>query len=723
MPKRFGVGSRLDQSKVSRAKRKSRTTSAACAAAPRPPSMIEALEDRVLLSHTWVVATSGRDTNAGSLSSPFRTIQRAAAIANTGDTVMIRGGTYRETVHPSHNGVTFENYGNESVTVSGANPLGGFSGYSGSIYHASMPWTLGEGNDQVFVNGQMINEARYPNSSLDVSHPTLAHIQRYAGGTIYDSSLNQPNGYWVGATIHLTPGQAWVAYDGTVTSSGPGWVHVSLPRLSSWEIPTAGNSYYLTNSFKALNAPGEWYRTSNGQLYVWTPNSNNPNSDDIEVKQRQYAFDLSGHSGTTISGINIFAATIKTDWSSTNTTINHINAEYLSQFEPGSNGWSVPSTSGIGLNGSGSVLENSTIAYSAGDGVYVGRANTRVSNNIIHDVDYGGSDGAPVRITAAGGVTIDHNTIYNAGRSGINQHAAAANITYNTIHDVMLQTTDGGGIYTVSLNGAGSVMADNTIYNIHAGGYGAAGIFLDNNSSHFVVHDNTTYNVDVALKMNYSSFNETIYNNRLGATQYSLERSGYGYNWAGSVLQSNVFYRPIQLGTGVAMRSNVETSGSPVPSVPTGANLPPGPIFNPPPLDTTPAPAPTPAPATSFNATSIIQAESFTAAHGAQRVGNGTGDFNNGDWVEYKGVNFGAGVTTMQASVAVIGAYANQKVQIRLDGPTGQIVGTLIPRATGGWFDYTVQTTSIAKVSGIHDLYLVAAGSVGVANIDYFKFL
>ena len=732
MPERFAVGSNLGLPSRGRKKRSNRTAFAASAAAPRPPS-IEMLEDRLMMSRTWVVATTGNDAGAGTLGSPFRSIQRAANVANTGDTVLVRGGVYHETVHPLHNGVTFQNYGGESVTVSGADRVSGFSGYSGPIYKASMPWSLGAGNDQVFVDGHMINEARFPNTSLDVSHPALAHIQRYAGGTIYDSSLNQPAGFWNGATIHVTPGQGWVAYTGTVTSSGPGWIHVALPALGRSEQPVAGNAYYLTGTFRALDAAGEWYRANTGLLYVRTPSSDNPNNHDIEAKHRLYAFDLSGHSGTTIRGINIFAATVKTDWSSTNTTLDHINAQYLSQYTYSGNGWSVPSTSGIMLCGSGSILENSTIAYSAGDGVYVGRANVRVTNNIIHDIDYSATDAAPVRIIAGGNIMVDHNTIYNAGRSGVTHRVSGVRILYNTIHDVMLQNTDGGATYTVRTNGAGSEIAYNTIYNIHAGGYGGAGIFLDNDSSHYSVHDNTTFNVDIALKLNYTSFYESIYNNRLGATLYSLERSGYGFNWAGSVFSNNVFYRPIQLGTGAALRANVTTAGSPIPSVPAGANLPPGPVYNPPPITPTtnptpapppaPAPAPTPTPAPVPNNNGIIQAENFSATKGAARVTNGVGQLDNGDWVEYKGLNFRTGVSRFQAAVAVLGAYANQKIELRIDGPNGQLIGVLTPRATAGWFSYNVQTINVARVTGVHDLYLVGVGRYAIGNIDYFKFL
>ena len=92
-----------------------------------PLRQVEPLEDRVLLSSTWFVSPSGNDSSTGTLANPFRTIQRAASQASTGDTVDIRGGTYRETVRPAYSGVTFENYNGETVTVSGADVVSGFS--------------------------------------------------------------------------------------------------------------------------------------------------------------------------------------------------------------------------------------------------------------------------------------------------------------------------------------------------------------------------------------------------------------------------------------------------------------------------------------------------------------------------------------------------------------------------------------------------------------------
>ena len=52
--------------------------------------------------NTYYVATNGDDNNTGSISSPFRTIQKAANVAQAGDTVLVRAGIYRETVIPAN---------------------------------------------------------------------------------------------------------------------------------------------------------------------------------------------------------------------------------------------------------------------------------------------------------------------------------------------------------------------------------------------------------------------------------------------------------------------------------------------------------------------------------------------------------------------------------------------------------------------------------------------
>ena len=45
----------------------------------------------------FYVASTGNDSNSGSIEQPFATVQRAQNAASLGDTVCIRGGTYRMT--------------------------------------------------------------------------------------------------------------------------------------------------------------------------------------------------------------------------------------------------------------------------------------------------------------------------------------------------------------------------------------------------------------------------------------------------------------------------------------------------------------------------------------------------------------------------------------------------------------------------------------------------
>ncbi len=123
-------------------------------------------------------------------------------------------------------------------------------------------------------------------------------------------------------------------------------------------------------------------------------------------------------------------------------------------------------------------------------------------------------------------------------------------------------------------------------------------------------------------------------------------------------------------------------------------------------------------------ATTGIEAESYDTAQGVAREGtNAVGSLDNGDFLQYQKVNFGNGVSTFEALVAVDPAYAGQKIEIRLDSATGPKVGELTVKSTGGWTKYEKQSTPIQTISGIRDLYLVARGTYGVANIDKFKFI
>jgi len=73
----------------------------------------------------FYVAVSGSDANPGSLTSPWRTIRKAANTLAAGDTVYIRKGTYRERVIPKNSGtdagraIRYSAYPGETATIDG----------------------------------------------------------------------------------------------------------------------------------------------------------------------------------------------------------------------------------------------------------------------------------------------------------------------------------------------------------------------------------------------------------------------------------------------------------------------------------------------------------------------------------------------------------------------------------------------------------------------------
>ena len=498
--------------------------------------MLEALERRLFLSHAWFVSPLGNDSYPGTIVQPFKTISHAAALAQPGDTVYLRGGTYHETVKPTHSGysgepITYAAYADEQVTIDGADPIAGWNRYgtSGHIYWTQQNWDLGAGKNQLFVDGVAMNEAQWPNTAVGAVAPATSQVQsvytsaignawQYSDtATITDSSLPGGPGYWNGATIHIGMGQGWVVQTGTVLSSGYHTLTFAYQHQTSYETPAVGNHFYLTGLFKGLDGAGEWYRDpATGRLYLWTRSGDNPASHVVEAKHRQYAFDLSGLAYINVLNIRIVASSIDTNFASNHINLTGISASYVSQQSLFPIGWvdNSPGT-GIIVQGYDNVLQNSTITYSSGNGVFLGGTNNTVQNCTIAYTDRAGVDQSGITVVGTQNRILS-NVIHDTGRDGIrNSDATRLIIEYNTIYNIANQTTDAGAIYDFGTNSLGTVIAYNTIYRISAGGYGAAAIYLDNGSQNYVVHNNNISNCQLTIKPNPPNYNDNIYNNTI----------------------------------------------------------------------------------------------------------------------------------------------------------------------------------------------------------------
>jgi hypothetical protein len=334
-----------------------------------------------------------------------------------------------------------------------------------------------------------------------------------------------------------------------------------------------------------LDAPSEWHYDSGTQtLYLQTPNSASPSTHaSVEVKQRNYAFDLGGRSYIQIKGFHLFAASIWTDSASTNNVIDGISAQYVSHYmdiaDDSASGpyGSHKADTGIILDGSNNTLKNSTIAYSAGNGIaQIGLHNT-ITNNLIHDTDYSGTYDAPIAFTGAESyVTATYNTIYNTGRDGMTGGHHDNTIAYNNVYNFGMLNQDLGGYYTASSDGTSTghqTSIDHNWMHDNKSGVAGVGIYLDDGTKNFLIHHNVSWNNGVGIKLNgdttsYSSQGNLVYNNTLGTGQQkSIGSFRVTNSSTGTVIKNNIFRGPTdqdQILGGAVWGSNLPASTDPL---------------------------------------------------------------------------------------------------------------------------------------------------------------
>lgn len=107
------------------------------------------------------VATSGSDSSGnGSINAPYATVAKAYSVATSGDTIVVRGGIYREgnlTITTSKP-IKLIAYPNEAPTFNGAQPLNGGWSVEGSLsYHTYTPRPVTDGSGISFTTGQNLN--------------------------------------------------------------------------------------------------------------------------------------------------------------------------------------------------------------------------------------------------------------------------------------------------------------------------------------------------------------------------------------------------------------------------------------------------------------------------------------------------------------------------------------------------------------------------------------
>lgn len=94
---------------------------------------------------------------------------------------------------------------------------------------------------------------------------------------------------------------------------------------------------------------------------------------------------------------------------------------------------------------------------------------------------------------------------------------------------------------------------------------------------------------------------------------------------------------------------------------------------------------------------------------------------NNGDYIRVRCVDFDKGAKSFEASVA--SDFSGGRIEIRIDGKDGKLLGTLKVKPTGSENLWKTQRCNLAKISGVHDLYFVFGGGEkdNIFNFDWWK--
>jgi len=477
------------------------------------------------LAADYYVSPAGDDAAAGTQAAPWRTLAKACSLAGPGDTVYVDAGTYRETLRPARSGedgrpIRFVAAAGQRPVLSGAEALPGpWVSHEGGVYKTSTDLRF----IQLFGDGVMMPEARWPNTPPG---DLMAYNRATAkDGTGYEvlADPELPPGDWNGGIVLLWPGQRWFSTTRKITDYRPGESFAFDTTLEAQTKdkfhkedpykPRAGNPYLLTGALAGLDSPGEWFLDEAEEtLYFWPADGQAPARGSVEVKQREYAVDLSGLQHIEVSGFDVLGAAANFT-ESQSCLLDDCRLRYVEHYRDNEMFKSTPPRNSI--TGRGNQWRRCLVYGAATSGIRVGGEDNRLTNCIIRDVNYIGSSRGGLDLGRSVGAVVSHCTIFRTGRDNI-QHGGSKRIRieYCDIYDTNLLNADSGAIYAWGTDGEGGVIAYNWVHDNL--GDATVGIYLDNFDQNFIVHHNVVWNcTGSGIRLNSDALNHLVCNNTI----------------------------------------------------------------------------------------------------------------------------------------------------------------------------------------------------------------
>ncbi len=405
-------------------------------------------------SKTWVVSGTGQDTAAGTAAAPFRTLGKAVSVVQPGELVLVKAGTYNESVVLTKAGtpqakITFQGEGNPKITP----------GASGALVQFKAPYVIFDGFD---IDVQ--NQARF----------AVTFTGNVQGSVIANSEIH-----------HGTLGAGITTYDGAM---GATIENNHVHHFSRGETDSHGISVQTTSrDIKILN--NDIHDNSGDSVQCLGPETfnNNAPADGLLIEGNHFYTNRE-------NGIDI-----KTCY---NVTIrnNRIHGFRLSSSAKGD-------AVVVHYSAKNVVIDNNDI-YDSGKGISVGGnhegpvpTGVVIQRNRIHDiVTTGGMEGTGMRLENSDGTKVLNNTIVRTAGFALRLGGGTGGATSNaTVKNNIIDATQN---VNLGAQRAGLQM-DGNLYGL-SGSFGINGAAADWTAFKALGVDATSLRADPGLSATFT---------------------------------------------------------------------------------------------------------------------------------------------------------------------------------------------------------------------------
>ncbi|WP_338876114.1 right-handed parallel beta-helix repeat-containing protein [Spirosoma sp. SC4-14] len=447
----------------------------------------------------FYVSPNGQDTNPGTLSKPFATIEKALSRVKTAPStrvqINLRKGTYYLSapirISPdltAGKALSVLAYPGEKVYLSGGRRL--------HLTWTKKPkgvWTAtisGDPFEQLFVNGKQQILARYPNYNAQA---------RVFNGTSADAISEDRISHWknpVGGYVHVLHQHEWGDMHYRIAGKENGHLDLEGGWQNNRPAPMHARYRFVENIAEELDAPGEWFYDNVSHTLSFIPPAGvDPRTATIEVSRLKDLVELTGTPTTPLKEVRfdgirfvhtertfmeVYEPLLRSDWMiyrgaavllahTENCFIENCeftnlggNAVFLSGYNrnSGIRGSHIHhiGASGICFVGDTSAVRSPAFRYEqfvpyekldrqAGPKTDAYPAQCTAEDNLIHHIGQIEKQSAGVQMSIASGIVVRHNSIYQVPRAGINIGDGTWGghvLEFNDVFDTVLETGDHG---------------------------------------------------------------------------------------------------------------------------------------------------------------------------------------------------------------------------------------------------------------------------------------